>query len=246
MPAADLLGYADKLSVEPGETIAFMVSTGQERYQAEIVRFTGGPPRAGEAGVTGPALTCDDYPGRAQPIPLGSYVLVPGGDALRLGGGFTIQAWICPTLPARGHEQGIVAKWSPGDQAGFALLLDGDGRLALQVGDGAGNVCRVTATTALRAGQWVFVVASYGDGVARLEWREQPRSWLAGASDIAELACDTPMTDATERSPRDRRARPAIRRAGKATRHGPLQRQDRAPAPLEPSPATGRDRRPRR
>ena len=197
MPAADLLGYADKLSVVPGATIAFMVSTGQERYRAEIVRFTGGPPRAGEAGATGPALWSGGFPGREQPIPLGSYVLVPNDGALRLDGAFTIQAWLCPTLPARGNEQGIVAEWSPANQAGFALLLDGDGHLALQIGDGAGDVCRVTSPIPLRAGRWVFVVVSYGDGVARIQWREQGRSWIAGGAGEAEAACAVALTDAT-------------------------------------------------
>jgi N,N-dimethylformamidase len=198
VPTADLLGYADKLSVEPGETIAFMVSTEHERYRAEIVRFTAGPPRSGDAGITGPALMSGDYSGRVQPIATGSYVLVPDSEALRLGEEFTIQAWLWPTLPARGHDQGIVTQWSPTARAGFALLLDGAGRLALRLGDGAGGSVQVTAPEPLSAKRWVFVAASYGDGRARIEWRELPRSWLGGASGTVELACGQALAQATD------------------------------------------------
>ena len=78
------------------------------------------------------------YPGRVQAIHPGSYILVPDRDALRFGEGLTIQAWLAPTLPQRGREQGIVAKWSPGRQAGFALLLDAAGHPVLRLGHGQG------------------------------------------------------------------------------------------------------------
>ncbi len=34
-----IVAYADRLSVQPGETIQFMVSSKHERYQAEILRL---------------------------------------------------------------------------------------------------------------------------------------------------------------------------------------------------------------
>ena len=38
---AELLGYADKLSARPGETVRFMVSAAADRFRAEIVRLEG-------------------------------------------------------------------------------------------------------------------------------------------------------------------------------------------------------------
>ena len=35
----ELIGYSDRLSVAPGETIRFMVSTDQSHYDAAVVRM---------------------------------------------------------------------------------------------------------------------------------------------------------------------------------------------------------------
>ncbi|MCM3081966.1 hypothetical protein [Brevibacillus invocatus] len=37
-----IVGYADKISVQPGEELKFMVSTSSPKYTAGIVRFSGG------------------------------------------------------------------------------------------------------------------------------------------------------------------------------------------------------------
>jgi N,N-dimethylformamidase len=44
-----ILGYCDKLSVAPGETVRFMVSCEAERYRAEIVRIVHGDANPGPA-----------------------------------------------------------------------------------------------------------------------------------------------------------------------------------------------------
>ncbi len=98
-----ILGYCDRLSVAPGETVRFMVScTGGERYRAEIVRII-----HGDANPAGPGLKLEriatpvsgDYPAREQKIDAGSYVLVPDHERLRALASFTVIAMIWPTTP---------------------------------------------------------------------------------------------------------------------------------------------------
>ena len=99
-----ILGYADKLSVAPGETVRFMVScTGAKSYRTEIVRII-----HGDANPAGPGLklakvptpVTGEYPAREQRIDGGSYLRVPDHERLRTLQGFTVMAMIWPTTPA--------------------------------------------------------------------------------------------------------------------------------------------------
>ena len=84
-----IVGYADRLSVQPGETIRFMVSSELPRYRADVVRLI-----HGDANPNGPGFkeaeidtpVSGEYDGRRQELPFGSYVLVPDNPALRLRG----------------------------------------------------------------------------------------------------------------------------------------------------------------
>src|SRR5262245_57780311 len=98
-----VVGYSDRLSIAPGETIRFLVSCEEASYRAEIVRLI-----HGDRNPAGPGLKLQpvataangEYPGRVQRMPRGSHVLVPDQAALQVGGSFTLQAWIKPTTPA--------------------------------------------------------------------------------------------------------------------------------------------------
>ncbi len=75
----DIVGYADRLTVAPGETIRFMVSTARPRYEASIVRLIHGDPNPAGPGVKEqplPSAVDGTYPGREQRYHRGSYVLV--------------------------------------------------------------------------------------------------------------------------------------------------------------------------
>ena len=143
LTARGIVGYADQLSVAPGETIRFMVSSELPTYRAEIVRLIHGDANPNGPGVKETLITTPangDYPGRHQDLPLGSYVTVPDAAALRLAGSFTIAAWVAPTRPGLVGEdgvpgaQGVVTKWAP--NRGYGLMIDDGGRLALLAGWG--------------------------------------------------------------------------------------------------------------
>ena len=133
-----IVGYADRFSVQPGESIKFMVSSELPRYRVEIVRLIHGDTNPRGPGVKEELVDTPvnkDYPGEFQPLPNGSYVSVPDNVALQLSGSFTLQAWIYPTTPQKG-PQGILGKWSEAEGVGYGLFLDENGSVALWMGDG--------------------------------------------------------------------------------------------------------------
>ena len=157
----EIVGYADRFSVHPGETIRFMVSSQNETYGAGIVRLIHGdenPLGPGYRDERIPTAIDGEYPGKFQPIRNGSYVTVEGHDDLDLTGSFTLQAWIFPTTADR--EQTIIGRWSEEDATGYRLMICGDGSLGISVGDGSATET-ISTGTPLRNGVWCFAAACY-------------------------------------------------------------------------------------
>ena len=199
-----IVGYADRLSVQPGETIRFMVSSEEPEYRADIVRLI-----HGDANPNGPGFketlietpVSGDYAGRRQELPFGSYVLVPDSPALRLGGSFTVTAWIAPTTPGTSFgeraAQGVVTKWSAGVAGGYGVFIDEEGRLSLRLGGADGATETLRAETPLRAWRsaipgaarprphgvptaWYFVAVSYDAGTGRVVFVQRPQTRFPG------------------------------------------------------------------
>ena len=170
--AMGIVGYADRLSVQPGETIRFMVSSQLAEYQAAIVRLIHGDPNPRGPGIKEAVIDTPvngEYAGRQQEFVAGSHVTVPDAPALQLDGSFTITAWIAASRPGRvgwadeRAAQGIVTKWSEAEGRGYGLFLDADGRLSVRVGAGSGQVATLAAEPALR--RWAPVI--FGGGRPR-------------------------------------------------------------------------------
>ena len=158
-----VVGYADRLSVEPGGEIAFMVSAETARYDAGVVRLIHGDTNPAGPGFKAEAVESDlagSYPGRAQSLRPGSYARIPFAEPLD---GFTILMWIRPTLPEK-STQTLISRIAD-DGAGFAVRLEG-GRVGLQVGPD--HVVRLER--ALEPHVWYAVTAAYdaGSGEARV------------------------------------------------------------------------------
>jgi N,N-dimethylformamidase len=201
-----VVGYGDHLSVQPGETIKFMVSSQAPQYRADIVRII-----MGDINPRGPGLketivntaANGDYPGKRQPLPLGSYVTVPDNPALRLTGSFTLTAWIAPTThdalvsaPPLG-AQGVLTKWAGAESAGFGLFIDEGEHLSLWLGDKAHGTEKVQAEPALRpwvpmipgaarfprpqgvTTSWYFIAASFDSATGRVVLYQQPLTEFA-------------------------------------------------------------------
>jgi len=158
-----VIGYADPLSVAPGEPIRFMVGTldGPRRYRAEVVRLV-----CGDTGPGGPGLKTvrlptsieGEHDGTPQLIDAGSYAIVEHPEAFGALGRFTLQAFIQPTLvPVRPspRRQVVMGTWAADRGSGFALMLDETGALAFLIG-----AAPVSTGTPLTARRWYHVAAS--------------------------------------------------------------------------------------
>jgi N,N-dimethylformamidase len=168
-------GYSDVPSAAPGERIRFFVSADEPgRYRADVVRLG-----CGDTNPQGPGFketlvdtaVSGEYPARFQAIHAGSHVLVEDGGGLHPSDAFTLHVYVHATTPAKG-AQGILTRWSAARQAGYALVVDRDGRIALLLGDGSGRVAAVASAKPLLASVWYSVAAGF-DPTARRAWVAQ-------------------------------------------------------------------------
>jgi N,N-dimethylformamidase len=166
-----ITAYSDRISVQAGETIRFMVSCDKPgSYRAQLVRVVCGDLNPKGPGVKLPALDCPingTYEGRQQPIHNGSYVFVPAAPQLACKDGFTVQAMIWPTTP-RLREQALLSCWSAERGAGFELIIDAAGAAALRLGDGNGGVEIVGTGQPLLERVWCFVCANFDPATRRV------------------------------------------------------------------------------
>ena len=176
-----LIGYADRWSIRPGETIAFKVSSrSAEPYRARLVRVISADPNPDGPGVKEEAVASDierDWPSRAQEAPLGSYVRVRGARAP--GEALTVSATIWPTLPGRAG-QGVVS-WL-GEENGLALLLDGERGMSLRVRTAAGTET-VAVGKPLLARAWYRVWAAIDPETGAVEVGQEAHRSFARTDD---------------------------------------------------------------
>jgi N,N-dimethylformamidase len=159
-----LTGYADKLSVRPGETIRFQVaSRGTEPVSTQLVRVISADPNPAGRGIVEEAVTAkvrDIAKPSQQRVPLGSYGIVEDLPVLAANHDFTVVALICPTRLTAGR-QGIVSRMDAGSKRGLALGIGERGHLFGQMGATAVHVGRP-----LEIDRWVRVSLAY-DQAAR-------------------------------------------------------------------------------
>ena len=196
----NLVGYTDRLSAAPGDTVRFMVSSQHPRYRADLVRLIHGdesPAGPGFKEREVPSAIDGQYPGRSKPIHSGSYVHVPAHPALDALTSFTVAAWIFPTTPAAGL-QGLVSRW-PNDAAprGFALVIGPNGDLGFHLADGQIPPVRTATGAPLHERVWTFVGASYHAASGRVVLIQQPLHHWPVATDRALTTHDTTALNVT-------------------------------------------------
>jgi N,N-dimethylformamidase len=173
--AMEIVGYGDRWSVQPGEAIRIMVSTTHPRYRARVVRLIHGDVNSAGPGYKDrpvPAAIEGEYSGREQGYHPGSFALVPDAETLQPGEGFTLSAWLFPTTSGD-RPQAILAKWDAAADAGYALLLDAAGALALRLGDGHGETATVSTGAPLRPFTWYWVEASFDPATGQVRLRQR-------------------------------------------------------------------------
>lgn len=164
-----LIGYSDRLSVRPGQVIAFKVSSQSEApFRAWLTRSISADPNPDGPGIQELPVAADfegEYPSRLQPFDPGSYARVARGPAFDATQGFTLDALIWPTIPADGRDQVILAT------GGARLFVSADGRLA-----GSCGQALAACDTALKPQRWYRVRARFQPEAGQLSvsWEALP------------------------------------------------------------------------
>jgi N,N-dimethylformamidase len=160
VPMLPIAAYADRLSVRPGETIGFKVSSQLESpYKARLVRVI-----CADANPKGPGIKeepvaapfAGEHPSRFQPVHQGSYALIDGATPDLSGGSLSFVATIWPTTPGNGRRQGIVSAFDPTTRTGFALAIGEDGSAEALLG-----ATRVKTRVPLEKRRWYRVWATW-------------------------------------------------------------------------------------
>jgi N,N-dimethylformamidase len=198
-----IVGYGDRFSVAPGETIHFMVSaTENRRYRAELLRII-----HGDCNPQGPGFKAErvaspfggEYQGRHQEIHAGSYIRVPHHECCEGLGAFTVAAMIWPTTPAKG-VQGIISKWDEARGAGVRLEVGEDGGLAVTVADGRGGRTVIGTGKPMLERRWYLVAAVYDDAAGLMTLVQRPIDTYA-CDDAAEVSSTIGVVPAWPQSP---------------------------------------------
>ena len=219
----NLVGYTDRLTAAPGDTVRFMVSSQHPRFRADLVQLIHGdesPAGPGYKERQVPSAINGHYPGRPKPIHSGSYVHIPANRALEALTSFTVTAWIYPTTPANGL-QGLITRWTDAPAPhGFALVIGPTGDLALHLADGRNPPVQVATGAPLTERVWTFVGASYHARTGRVVLIQQPLRHWPVAPDQALVTHDTAAADI--RSPSNAPLLFAALTAGPPQRTGPI------------------------
>jgi N,N-dimethylformamidase len=160
-----LLGYSNRLSVAPGQTIDFLVSCDRPGYEVQLVRLIHGdenPDGPGFKQVIVPSTIDGRYSGHHQPIRSGSYVEIPL-PAGSIGTSLAFSVYLLPTNPGAG-EQVIASIGDPAGASGWGLVLAEDGAVELVVG-----LTRISTGTPVHRWEWYRIDCTIegGRGVVR-------------------------------------------------------------------------------
>jgi N,N-dimethylformamidase len=172
-----IMGYSDKISVCPGETIRFMVSCeGEKAYRARLVQIIHGDTSPEGPGYKERAVKASfegEYAARKQNIYSGSHVVVPPNRLFNDLSSFTVQAFVWPTTPEKGRQT-ILALWNAKSKGGLILGIDENGALDLTLGDGKGGAETVSTNKKILAREWYLVAASYDAASKEVHLYQQP------------------------------------------------------------------------
>ena len=207
-----LTGYADRLSVRPGETIRFHLAnaTGAE-VDARIVRVV-----CADANPAGPGIVVE--PVASLPVacgtageqrsPQGSCVRIENAERCFGAGSFSVTCLVHPTRTS-GGRQAVASRTGAAAASGFTLAIEERGRLCASVGDGASmrDLAVVPEPLVERAWHAVWLVVDTGAGEVRVGWKalsprlgegRSPRSARASLPAGASSAGDAPLLLAAE------------------------------------------------
>ena len=151
-----IVGYADRWSVAPSETIEFKVSSQfKQQYSARLVRITCADPNPDGCGIIEQDLSNvfqGEFPSKLKEVQLGSYGVVSVSGKLPHVNRFSLAARVWPTLIESGHQGLICLIDRRGNQL-LELCLNSDGQVAAHV-VGQNNECQFATEFLIRRRSW--------------------------------------------------------------------------------------------
>jgi N,N-dimethylformamidase len=172
-----LTGYADRLSVRPGETIRFHVAnaTGAKLSQASIVRVISADANPAGPGIRTQAIDATVTaigPSLPQSVTPGSYAVADLGAGGELPGSFTLIATICPT-GLGGRARPIVTAFAK-TVGGFGLAIAANAGACAWLGGLAGSPTEIPTGVALEEGSWARVWLTWDATTSTISVGQQP------------------------------------------------------------------------
>ncbi len=166
-----IFGYANRISVKPGEDIDFHVSAdGTDFVDAQLVRLIHGDQHPSGPGFVEEEVASPidgQWSVRKQFTQLGSHLVVEDPDRrLAVDGSFSLFCHVWPSLPDKGHRQTLVGRFDARTNEGFAIGISPQGRLEFWVGDGK-EIDYVVSELPLVKKAWYFVGASFDHASGR-------------------------------------------------------------------------------
>lgn len=158
-----IVGYTDRLTVEPGQTVEFKISSVEPTFHATLVRLLHGddnPAGPGFKATRVPSAIEGPHPGRYQSLRPGSYVHIPHRAGLTPSASFSIHLWMWINS-ATGGRQTLLSQGSV-DDGGYALRME-DSRITARVGDQA-----VTVASPILPRRWYSVAAVFDTAAGEL------------------------------------------------------------------------------
>ena len=156
-----IFGYANRISVKPGEEIDFHVSAdGTDTVDARLVRLI-----HGDQHPSGPGFVEEEVESpvngqwsvKKQFTQLGSHLVVEDPDRrLAVEGSFSLFCYVWASVPDKGHRQTLVGRFDARTNEGFAIGISPQGRLEFWVGDGR-EIDYVVSELPLVKKAWYFV-----------------------------------------------------------------------------------------
>jgi N,N-dimethylformamidase len=200
-----ITGYCDKISVQPGDEINFMLSSNNaSEVTVQIVKLIHGDenpvgPGFIEREVSTSCSSATEVVEQATQV--GSYMVIANSDRFATDASFTMHAYIWPTTPTSG-SQGLITRWS--DERGAALGINDDGCLELSIGDGK-STTKLRAEAPLQSHVWYFVAASFDAERGVLSLRQEAVinaynsrvSRIVPRDDTCRQTCTTTLSPAT-------------------------------------------------
>jgi N,N-dimethylformamidase len=198
-----IVGYADRYSVAPGETIAFKLSVEEgDHFDARLLRVV-----HGDCNPEGPGLKFRHIPspidgrhnGKAQRIDAGSYLRVDSIGAIA-DQAFTYLTFVWPTLLTR-DDQTLLAQWDPDEERGFHIAISG-GCVTVTCADGSRPAATVSADRSMLERQWYSVKVAIDPATRSVEIEQKPLLRFATIDDhgryhgvlgTAPAAIDAPL-----------------------------------------------------